>query len=244
MRKLTHAIMIFSLAIASLLSMPISATTLAFVESYSEKIVPDSNGNGILTVELKAQPDNNGYVYLVASNNKMKFTQLNNQNNVAENTAPEPYQIGELNFYRIQAKEPANSVSVSAEFMLENFFKTKAKAPETGALETPINYKFTNSFPNTIGVYSITIFIPQGDEILNVKTPSAYAKYQLDSQDGMRSISVSQKKLASMAAVTLNFNFGTGLSNSAFGKIALWILCLAIGLAVLIARLPRKPKEQ
>jgi hypothetical protein len=76
-----------------------------------------------------------------------------------------------------------------------------------------------------------------------VTTPRAYADFVLGLEGDSRSVSISKKKLAPSAAMTLTFSFGKTLANSAPGVILLWLACLAVGGAVLIARLPRKKES-
>ena len=70
------------------------------------------------------------------------------------------------------------------------------------------------------------IYVPEGNEIVKVSSPSAYADYILGEQDNMRGAGVS-KALAASTANTLTFTYDA--QQSVAVKILVWVVCLGIG---------------
>ena len=208
------------------------------VESYAETYTPGENGSGILTVRLKANPALDGYVYLVKSFGKMNPKGLSETQNVQGGI--ETYKSGDTELFRVKAPDSGSPVSLTAVFDCPAFYGAKAKAGETGSPSIPVSSKFTNPFTTAIGSYSVKVILGEGEEIVNVSAPKAYADYTLGKEGDSRSVSVSKKKLAALGGITLTFSYGKTLANRALGVTLLWLVCLALGIAVLIARFPRR----
>jgi hypothetical protein len=219
---------------------PAAAAEFYTIEKYAETIIPGENNDGVLSVQLTATPGSDGYVYVVKSVSKMTFRDIKETKNTAGGSTLEACKLGDLEYFRIKAADPSAAVSLTANFDCPAFYGAKQKADLTGIPATPVNCKFTNPFAAAIGSYSIRVKIPKGREIISVSTPKAYADFVLENEDGSRGISLSKKKLAPSAVVTLAFSFGETLNNNIPGLIILWIVCLGIGAAVFIARFPRE----
>lgn len=214
------------------------------IESYSETYSPGENADGVLKVLLKAAPADDGYVYLFKS-----FAKMTPRGNLeaSQNTEGglEAYKTGDIEFFRVKAADPGSPVSLTASFDCPGFYGAKAKVNgETGSPAIPVNTKFANPFSSAIGAYNVKVILPAGQEIVNVTAPKAYADYTLGREaDNARSVSVSKKKLAPMAALNLTCAYGKTAANSAAGTFCIWAICLAVGIAVLIARLPKKKTQ-
>jgi hypothetical protein len=238
----TVSILAFAVILLGLFLVPLGAAENYTVETYNETYTPGEKTDGILTVQLKAAPGADGYVYIVKTIAKM--TPRGNLEGTQNVSGPlESYKQGDIEFFRVKASNPGTAASLTARFDCPGFYGAKPKAGDTGAPSIPVNCKFTNLFSTTVGAYSVKVVLPQGEEVIAVTAPKAYADYVLGLEGGSRSVSTSKKKLTPASAITLNFSFGKTLANSAPGLILLWLVCLALGGAVLIARLPRK-KEQ
>ena len=78
--------------------------------------------------------------------------------------------------------------------------------------------------------------LPEGMEIVKVSTPSKYADFLLgETEDGCRTITVSKKNVAPAASVSSAFTIQPSENN--VKNIVLWVACLAVGGAVLVAKL-------
>jgi hypothetical protein len=238
----TASILAFAAILLGVFLAPLGAAENYTVETYNETYAPGEKTDGILTVQLKAAPGADGYVYLVKTIAKM--TPRGNLEG-AQNASGslESYKQGDMDFFRVKASNPDASVSLTARFDCPGFYGAKPKAGDTGAPSIPVNCKFTNPFNTTVGSYNVKVILPEGEEVIAVTTPRAYADFVLGKDGDTRSVSISKKKLTPTSAVTLTFSFGKTLANSALGVILLWLACLAVGGAVLIARLPRKKPE-
>jgi len=214
------------------------------IESYAETYSPGEKLDGVLTVQIKAKPAEDGYVYLVKSSGKMapKGNLADAQNTTG---GIETFKSGDLEFFRVKASNPEAQVSFRASFDCPDFYGAKQIVGDTGAPSIPVTSRFTNPFNTAIGTYSVKVILPAGKEIIAVTTPNAYAGFTLGREvNGSRSVSVSKKNLAATAAQNLIFSYGTTIANSTLGVILLWLFCLAIGIAVLIARFPKKAKAE
>ncbi len=209
--------------------------------AYSERLVLAGEKDGILKVALEGEADEDGYVYVIRSVKAMTPTGEVSGENIGEK-GMEEYSQGKLDFYRIKAADPSRPVVLNASFDCPGFYDIKKKAPDNGGESYPVAYKFTNYFPAEIGKYTLDISVPEKNEIINVTKPEAYADFNLSQEGKMRSVGVS-KKLEPAGAVNLNFTYNVPAVSQMSGKLAVWAVCLSVGLMVLAVRLKEAGKE-
>jgi len=236
--KKIHAALLAGVLIAVLLGLTVNASTAEFytVTVYAEVFTPVNAADAVVTVEVEAEPDKEGYIYIEKSVKGMEPTGDITGENIA-GFGLEEYKAGSIDCYRIKTSNPSGAAKVKARFNCAGFYAAEMEAEENGSANTPISYKFTNYFANAIGKYSVKIVLPEDTEIIKVSTPAKYADFKLSEQDGLRAISVSKSKLAPAAAVTLAFVMGSPAVSTVLGKVMVWMLCLAIGMSVLFARI-------
>lgn len=212
------------------------------VSEYTEHIAPSEGNDGVLTVSVTADPDMDGYVYLLDTIDGMTPISLTGVENVPAGAQLEQIMLGEAAAFRLKASDASSPVSLTASFSCPGFYDKEAEADDTGSPSIPVSHKFTNLFDTQIGKYSVTVLIPENNEIVKVSTPSKYVDYKLDIKDGRRSVSTSKSKLAPAGTVTLSMSYGKPLASKGYGKVLIWAFCLAIGGAVFYARLPKKER--
>ena len=236
--KKTRAILFASILIAALLGLTVTASAEEFytVTTYAEVFTPVSAADAVVTVEVEAEPDKEGYIYIEKSIKDMEPTGDITGENIAGSEIEE-YKMGSIDCYRIKASNPSGIAKAKAQFTCKGFYAAKAKADQNGRADIPVSYKFTNYFANAIGKYNVKIVLPEDNEIIKVSTPAKYADFKLSEQDGLKAVGISKSKLAPAAAVTLAFTMNTPFASTVLGKVIIWALCLTVGLSVLFARI-------
>lgn len=210
------------------------ATESFTVVTYNEVFTPVNAVDGVLTVELEAKPDTDGYIYLEKTVKDMKPVGDVTGENINGNKLEE-YQMGNIICYRVKANDPYRTAKAKVQFNCSNFYNSGVKADQNGRADIPITHVFTNFFENAIERYNLKIVLPEKAEIIKVSTPSKYADFKLSEENGLKAIGISKSKLAPATAAKLDFTMNT--SASTLNKIIIWAFCLAVGLFVLFARL-------
>ena len=235
MKKMRAILMAAILIIAlSGLTAIASATELFTVITYDEVFTPANAVDAVLTVEIEAKPDTDGYIYIAKTVKDMKPVGEVTGENIGGNKLEE-YKMGNINCYRVKVNDPYRTAKAKVQFDCLNFYNAAAKADQNGRANIPVTHVFTNFFVNPIGTYNLKVVLPEKTEIVKVSTPSKYADFKLSDENGLKAIAISKSKLAPAAAAKLDYTMNT--SASIFDKILIWTFCLAIGLFVLFARL-------
>lgn len=224
------------IAIAAIMSVVAVAADYCTVSDYKETFTPTSATDSRLTVNITAEPDADGYVYISKTIKNMTIEGEATGTNLAGQA--EEYEMGALTVFRIKAENPNEAVEAELTFACPDFYNAAPKAETTGTANIPVSYKFTNYLSNPIGKYSVTIALPQGMEFVKVSTPSKYSDFTLSQTgSGLRALTVSKSKLAPAAAVTAAFTFNDAGVSAGLPKLAVWVVCLAIGGLILLAKL-------
>ncbi len=223
--------------------MPFQAQAAEYINitDYIEVMTPVNGLDGQLDVSVTGEAGEDGYLYLIPSVKDMQPSgQVTGEN--LDDTELEAYSEGSNNYYRIKVKDIGAEASVQASFTCPGYYDVAGKADTNGSENYPISYKFTNTLASKIGKYNITIYVPEGNEVVKVTAPSAYEDYILSEANGLRAAGLS-KGLASAAAATLTFTYNKPFMSAGFGKILIWVICLGIGLTVLVDRYKKAKKE-
>ena len=215
-------------------SVNVMAAETAPVSQYKETFTPASSSDAVLTVEVTGQAEDDGYLYISKTVTDMAPAgQAEGANVEAE---VEECTRGKLEFFRVKAKDPAQPVEVKVDFNCPGFYAAEPEAEDNGAAYVPVSTKFTNYLSFPVESYSVTVTLPEGMEIVKVSTPSKYADFLLgETEDGCRTINVSKKNVAPAASVSSAFTIQPSENN--VKNIVLWVACLAVGGAVLVAKL-------
>lgn len=209
--------------------------------TYSERIVPSGEMDGMLEVAVEGQADQEGYVYVICSVKGMMPEGEASGENIGE-AGLEAYSQGSLEYYRVKAADPSRPVVLNARFECPGFYDIKKKAADNGGGSYPVSYTFTNYFPEEIGKYTLDISVPEGNEIIKVSKPGVYADVILSETGNLRTVGLS-KKLKPSGTADLNFTYNTPAVSKMSGKLAVWGICLSLGLVVLALRLKEAREE-
>lgn len=239
MKKIKYAVFALA-AMIGVCAMPMQAKAEEYVaiSSYTEVFTPVNETDGQLDVTVTGTAGEDGYLYMIASVSGMELTgEVTGENLDGE---LEAYSEGSAKYYRIKVEDAEAEATVQAQFTCPGFYDVARAADTNGAEDYKMSYKFTNYLECKIGKYNVMIYVPEGNEIAKVSSPSAYADYILDEQDGMRGAGVS-KALAAAAANTLTFTYDA--AQSIVVNILIWVICLAVGILVFIDRYKKATKE-
>ena len=239
MKKMKCAILAFA-AIVGLCTTPIQAKAEEYVniKSYTEVFTPVNEKDAQLDVTVTGTAGEDGYLYIIASVKGMEVTDVTGEN--LAGTGLESYKEGSASYYRIPVADVSVEATVEATFNCPGFYDVARSADTNGGEDYKMSYKFTNYLVSKIGSYNVTIFVPEGNEIVKVSSPSAYADYILSEENGLRGAGVS-KALAASSANTLTFTYDA--AQSVASKILVWVVCLGIGGVVFFDRYRKANKE-
>ena len=237
-----HAVLTAGILLGMLVA-PVKAQAAEYINltNYTEIMTPVNGLDGQLDVSVTGEVGEDGYLYIISSvEEMMPVGEVTGEN--LEGTTLEAYSEGSVNYFRIKVKDATQEASVNAQFSCPGFYDVKEKADTNGSANYPIAYKFTNYLASKIGNYEITIFAPEGNEIVKVTKPSAYADYILSEENNLRGVGLT-KGLASAGTVNLEFTFNEPFGSEGMSKVIIWVVCLGIGLFVLVDRLKKAHKE-
>ena len=239
MKKMKCAILAFA-AIVGLCTTPIQAKAEEYVniKSYTEVFTPVNDKDAQLEVTVTGTAGEDGYLYVIASVKGMEVTEVTGEN--LAGTKLESYSEGSASYYRVPVADKTAEATIEATFSCPGFYDVARSADTNGGEDYKMSYKFTNYLVSKIGSYNVTIFVPEGNEIVKVSSPSAYADYILSEENGLRGAGVS-KALAASTANTLTFTYDA--EQSVVGKILVWVVCLGIGGFVFFDRYRKANKE-
>jgi len=224
----------------ALVVIPVHAEEQTYVtlDTYTETFKPAADGAAELTVEVSGTVGEDGYVYIIKSLADMTLEGSATGENVE--TTVEEYTEGAIGYYRVKAIDPTQPASVKVIFTVPGVYG-KSKADTNGGSNFEFTYKFTNYLQSKIGKYSVYAYAPEGNEIVKVSAPSAYADYILGEEEGVRYAGLS-KGLASAANTTLTFTYNA--PTSTFVKILVWGVCLGVGGFVFFDRYRKAKAEE
>ncbi len=217
--------------------MKAEAATDSTVSEYTEVMKPVNETDGQLSVTVKGTAGTDGYMYLMVPVKGMTPEEVTGEN--LDGTELEAYTEGGNSFFRIKVEDEEAEAVVEAKFACAGFYDIAGSADTNGGNNYAVTYKFTNYLSTKIASYNATVFVPEGNEIVKVSTPSAYADYILSEEDGLRAVGLSNS-LASAGAATLKFTFNE--PTSMIAKVLIWIVCLGIGGAVFADRYKKAVK--
>lgn len=225
MKKIKYAILAFA-AIVGLCATPVQANATEYVniKNYTEVFTPVNEKDAQLDVTVTGTAGDDGYLYVIASVKDMEVTEVSGEN--LAGTTLEAYKEGSASYYRIAVADAAAEATVEATFTCPGFYDVARSADTNGGEDYKMSYKFTNYLVSKIGSYNVMIFVPEGNEIVKVSSPSAYADYILTEENDLRGAGVS-KALAASTANTLTFTYDA--KQSVVAKILVWVVCLGIG---------------
>ena len=225
MKKIKCAILAFA-TIVGLCTTPIQANAEEYVniKSYTEVFTPVNDKDAQLDVTVTGTAGEDGYLYVIASVKGMEVTEVTGEN--LDGTQLEAYKEGSASYYRIPVADASAEATVEVTFNCPGFYDVARSADTNGGEDYKMSYKFTNYLVSKMGSYNVTIFVPEGNEIVKVSSPSAYADYILSEQNGLRGAGVS-KALAASTANTLTFTYDA--AQSVGSNILVWVVCLGIG---------------
>jgi hypothetical protein len=224
MKRLSAILAIVLMLGLSFAPMKAQAAVDATISSYTEVMKPVGEVDGELTVTVKGTAGTEGYLYLMVPVKGMTPAGEVTGENVEGEL--EAYKEGGNSYFRIKVTDTAAEATVTAKFTCAEYYKISGTAETNGGSNFVINYKFTNLLSTKIAKYNLTVFVPEGNEVVKVSTPSAYADYILSEEDGLRAAGLSTS-LASAGAATLKFSYNAPISMVA--SILVWVICLGIG---------------
>ncbi|MBE6023711.1 MAG: hypothetical protein E7231_10845 [Cellulosilyticum sp.] len=242
MKRMKQAVLTAGILLG-MLGMPMQVQAAEYINltDYTEIMTPVNGLDGQLEVSVKGEAGEDGYLYIISSVEDMAPTgEVTGEN--LESSELEAYSEGSVNYFRIKVKDAAQEASVKAQFSCPGFYDVKEKAETNGSAHYPIAYKFTNHLASKIGNYEVMIFVPEGNEIVKVSKPSAYADYILTEENNLRGVGLT-KGLASAGNINLEFTFNEPFGSEGISKVIIWVVCLGIGGVVLIDRLKKANKE-
>jgi len=212
------------------------------VSTYNETFTPSGGEDGILTVHVEGEPDRDGYLYVICSAEGMvPMGEVTGQN--LEGTELEPVSIGSVPFYRLKTADKGIPAVFKAQFLCPGFYSSKKVAADNGGENFSVSYKFTNYFPEKIGKYTLKIELSQGNQVVRVTKPAAYADFILSEENGMRAVGLA-KGIAPSGTVNLDFTYNVPVTSGMAGKAVIWVICLVPGLAVVVDRLKKAREGQ
>ena len=112
-------------------SFQVQAEEYVSLSSYQETFKPSGTKDGILTIQLEGEPDQEGYLYVISSVKDMEpFGEVSGQN--LEGVNMEPVSVGSVGFYRIKAADKDSSAALTAQFLCPGFYSSKKVADVNG----------------------------------------------------------------------------------------------------------------
>lgn len=209
--------------------------TYMTVTSYTETFKPNGT-DGELTTTVKATAGSDGYIYLIKTLSDVEVLSVTGENITAE---LEEYALGSVVFYRAKVTDPSAEATVTAVMKCTGFYKDNFVADTNGGNTNSLSYTFKNYFNTAIGKYALTIYTPEGNEIVKVTTPNKYANFTLGEDECMLTIGVSGKVAVNgSSAIAFTYNPNT----TGMTKALVWVICLAIGAFVFIDRYKKATK--
>lgn len=233
--KLLTIISTFVLCLGMML-VPAHAEEYIAISAYNETFKPAGEGAATLTVDVTATAGEDGYIYLIKTLEDLTFVDVKGENLAGE---LEEYTDGGVNYYRVRVADTAVETALTATFTAPGFYSDEMAAEDNGGSNYALEYTFTNYLDSEIGKYSVTVFAPEGMEIVKVSTPAKYDKQKLGLEDGMRFVGASGK-VAPAATSGVAFTYNAPMSGMM--NIVIWVACLGIGGFVFIDRL-KKAKQ-
>lgn len=232
MKKLLKIAFAFVLALGLTTSTVKAEETYMTVTSYTETFKPVGE-DAELTATVTATAGSDGYIYLIKTFADTTVNSVTGENIVEE---VEEYTQGAVTYFRAKVVDPTVEATLTVSATCTAFYAEVLVAEDNGGNTNSITYKFTNFFSNEIGKYTLTIFTPEGNEIVKVTTPAKYASFTLGEEDGLLSVGVSGK-LAIGAASTIAYTYKPETTGTA--KLIVWVVCLGVGALVLFDRLKK-----
>lgn len=229
---------LFKIAFAFVLAFGLCTTTVKAEEtymtvtSYTETFKPVGE-DAELTASVVATAGSDGYVYLIKTFADTTVNTVKGENIVEE---VEEYTLGAVNYFRAKVVDPTVEATLTVVATCTGFYAENLVADDNGGNTNSVAYTFTNNFSTEIGKYKLTIFTPEGNEIVKVVTPNKYAKFTLGEEEGLLSVGVSGKTAVG-AAQTISYTYNTATTGTT--KAIVWVVCLGVGALVLFDRLKK-----
>lgn len=232
MKKLLKVAFAFVLALGLTTTTVKAEETYIAVTSYTETFKPVGE-DAELTATVVATAGSDGYIYLIKSVADATVKSVTGENVATE---VEEYVQGAVTYLRAKVVDPTAEATITVVLTCPAFYAENLVAEDNGGNTNSIAYDFTNYFSSEIGKYSLTVFTPEGNEIVKVTNPNKYAKFKLGEADGLLSVGVSGKlAVGAVSGVAYTYNPTT----TAMQKILVWVVCLGVGALVLFDRLKK-----
>ena len=232
MKKLIKIAFAFVLAFGLCTTAVKAEETYMTVTSYTETFKPVGE-DAELTASVVATAGSDGYVYLIKTFADTTVNTVKGENIVEE---VEEYTLGAVTYFRAKVVDPAAEATLTVVATCTGFYKENLVADDNGGNTNSISYAFTNKFSDGIKKYKLTIFAPEGNEIVKVTDPKKYAKFTLGEEEGLLSVGVSGK-LAVGASSSIAFTYNPNTTGTT--KLIVWVVCLGVGALVLFDRLKK-----
>ena len=236
---------LIKIAFAALLALGLSTTaikaeeTYIKVTSYTETFVPVGE-DAELTTTVVATAGSDGYIYLIKNYADNKNTEDFKEDTIiksvtGENIVPEleEYGQGAVKYYRAKVVDPTAEATITVVATCTGFYRENLVADTNGGQTNSLSYTFKNYFSDAIGKYSLTIYTPEGNDIVKVNTPAKYASFKLGEKDGLLSVGVSGK-VAVNGSSAIAYTYNPAATTTS--KLIVWAVCLGIGAFVFIDR--------
>ena len=226
---------LIKIAFAALLALGLSTTavkaeeTYVTTSSYTETFVPVGK-DAELTTTVTATAGSDGYIYLIKNFGEYEIKTVTGENVVAE---LEEYKQGVVTYLRAKVVDVTAEAKLTAVITVKEFYKDVIKADTNGGNTNSISYTFKNYLSSDIKKYSLTIYTPEGNNIVKVTTPNKYANFKLGEKDGLLSVGVSGK-VAVNGSSTIAYTYNPATTTTT--KLVVWAICLGIGAFVFIDR--------
>lgn len=232
MKKLLKFVFAFVLALGFTTTNVKAEETYMTVTSYTETFKPVGE-DAQLIASVVANAGSDGYVYLIKTLDDASVKLVSGENIVEE---VEEYTQGSVTYLRAKVVDVNAEATLMVEFNCPGFYKENLVADDNGGNLNSMAYTFTNNFSTEIGKYVLTIFTPEGNEIVKVNTPEKYAKFKLAEEDGLLSVGVSGT-LATGGTSKIDYTYNP--ETTSMTKIIVWVVCLGVGILVLFDRLKK-----
>lgn len=229
MKKLLKVAFAFVLALGLTTTTVKAEETYITVSSYTETFKPVGE-DAELTTTVVATAGSDGYIYLIKNFDEIEVKSVTGENVVAE---LEEYTQGAVTYLRAKVVDPTAEATLTAVIICKGFYAENLVADTNGTETNSIAYAFNNYFSSEIKKYNLTIFTPEGNEVIKVSAPKKYADFKLGEEDGLLSVGLSGKvKLNGKSEI----NYTYGPATTGVAKLAVWAVCLAVGALVFIDR--------
>jgi len=232
MIKLKNIILFTAICICSMV--PVFSEDMGQVITYSEQIMPKENDDAVLYITVEGVTNEKGSLYVPLYKNADPLSLDIVKGSLNADTGKETSVYGKKCIEYIFNEKNA-PVTIKQQYLLKDFYKgktAKIKDSHPGGIST-ISYKFNNNIPVGIGSYSVSLSIPKGVELYEVLSPAKSKDYTISMKEGIKTVSVENKKIGSAGSYTVSVNI---YRQPVTVKIVIWITAIALSIFLLYKR--------